>query len=345
MMNEKIKEEEPVDQDIEGIRKAAKKAVNLTRQLLVFSRKHTLKPRLVEINKLITDMEKMLRRLIHENISMNLFLDSDNSFVYIDPGQMEQVLINLAVNAKDAMPNGGKLLINTGSYYPDENEKKMKELDGDSYVNITIQDTGIGIEKKYLQKIFEPFFTTKAEEQGTGLGLSTVYAIITQSGGRIEVHSEVDKGTLFSLYLPKVEKSKDTSTLSVDKQNDAVGTETIIVVEDDDNVRELIVKVLSRKGYQILEAKNAGEALLHFEKSEENIHMLITDIVLPLMSGEELAERLQKSQPSVKILFISGYSNQALRAHNNPPVTVFPFIQKPFEIEYFTNKVREVLDS
>jgi two-component system, cell cycle sensor histidine kinase and response regulator CckA len=344
MMKEKIKEDMPIEEDIEGIKKAAQKATNLTRQLLVFSRKHTLKPSVVSINTLLNDMEKMLDRLIHENITITYFLEAENPYIFIDQSQMEQVLINLAVNAKDAMPDGGKLLVQTYNYEPTARERLEMNIEQGNYVVISIQDTGVGIPEKERSKIFEPFFTTKTETQGTGLGLSTVYAIVTQSKGYIRVSSEVGKGTTFTIYLPlweglagsEVEKKEDTG--------DTSGSETILIVEDDANVRELVYKILIKKGYHVLEAQNAGEAIIICEKQVSPIHLLITDVVMPLMRGDELAMRLKKIRPELKTLFMSGYSDKKIEAEASEADKP-NFIQKPFEICQFTSMVRGILDS
>lgn len=344
MMKEKIKEDMPIEEDIEGIKKAAQRATNLTRQLLVFSRKHTLKPSVVSINTLLKDMEKMLDRLIHENITITYFLEAENPYIFIDQSQMEQVLINLAVNAKDAMPDGGKLLVQTYNYEPTARERLEMNIEQGNYVVISIQDTGVGIPEKERSKIFEPFFTTKTETQGTGLGLSTVYAIVTQSKGYIRVSSEVGKGATFTIYLPlweglagsEVEKKEDTG--------DTSGSETILIVEDDANVRELVYKILIKKGYHVLEAQNAGEAIIICEKQVSPIHLLITDVVMPLMRGDELAMRLKKIRPELKTLFMSGYSDKKIEAEASEADKP-NFIQKPFEICQFTSMVRGILDS
>lgn len=344
MIKDKLNTGLSIEQDIEGIQKSAKKAVNLTRQLLVFSRKQTLKPTVVDINQLITDMQKMLRRLINENIGMHLFLHAENPTVYIDPGQMEQVLINLAVNAKDAMPEGGELIINTSNYRPTESEAREYNLSVDDYVIITVEDTGTGIDEQYLSKIFEPFFTTKSEEQGTGLGLSTVYAIIDQSNGHVKVDSVREKGTTFTIYLPQFKKKIEKEEKVEEEGTLTAGTETILVVEDEDNVRGLISKLLDRRGYKVLEARNAGEALLLCERHKEKIHLLITDVVLPIMRGDELAGRLKNIRPDIKFLFISGYIERKIEHEDIDPSEI-NFIQKPFEIEPFISKIREILDS
>ncbi len=344
MMKEKIRENIPIEEDIEGIKKAAQKATNLTRQLLVFSRKHTLKPSVVSINKLVSDMEKMLERLIHENITITYFLEAENPYIFIDQSQMEQVLINLAVNAKDAMPDGGKLLIQSYNYVPTERECLEMNIEQGNYVLISIRDTGIGIPEKVRSKIFEPFFTTKTESQGTGLGLSTVYAIVTQSKGYIRVTSEVGKGTTFTIYLPLWEGLASSEVEKKEETGDTSGNETVLIVEDDANVRELIHKILTKKGYHVLEAQNAGEAIIICEKQKSPIHLLITDVVMPLMRGDELALRIKTLRPDIKTLFMSGYSDKKIETEAGESGKI-NFIEKPFEIAQFTSTIRKILDS
>jgi two-component system cell cycle sensor histidine kinase/response regulator CckA len=341
---ESLPEESEIRSDVEGIQKAAKKGVTLTRQLLTFSRNQVMKLKVTNLNLLVADMEKMLRRLVTEDISMHLYLDANPANVYIDQGQIEQALMNLAVNARDAMPQGGSLFIRTESVLVTERlTSPMGEIPMDSYIVLSVRDTGIGMDEKTKLMIFEPFFTTKSSSQGTGLGLSTVYGSIKQCGGYIRVESEVGKGSTFFLYFPRVDEPSEDEISREDPGVKYSGTETILLVEDEDNVRTLISRMLSAKGYQVLEAQNPGEALLICEQYKEKIDLLISDIVMPHVTGNRLAERLVQIRPDIKVLLMSGYPDRHIAELGLVPGQT-EFIQKPFELEVFSERVRRVLD-
>jgi PAS domain S-box-containing protein len=344
MIREKNQSEEDIEVDIQNLKGAVQRAVKLTKQLLVFSRREVMKPQTVNINTLIQNIEKMIRRLISEEVNMQFFLDAEEPMVYIDPGQLEQVLVNLSVNARDAMPEGGRLVVLTETRSITEPETAVNGVvPPGSYVVIRVSDNGMGIDDDYLTKIFEPFFTTKGNDQGTGLGLSMVYGIIDQSGGYIKVHTETGKGTDFTILLP-LKEGKVKLTEPVGPEIGKVeGSERILIVEDEDNLRRLAGRILRRKGYYILEAKNGGEALLICEKTKEPIELLLTDFTLPFINGDELARRIRTELPDIKVIMMSG--NPQIE---DIPLTekdgVYAFLQKPFDIDTLYTTVRKVLD-
>ncbi|MEW5814978.1 MAG: response regulator [Spirochaetota bacterium] len=345
MIVEKLKEQSPINQDIEGIRDAARKAVTLTRQLLTFSRSQILKPEVINLNKLVKDIEKMIKRLIREDITVQLQLDSDFPYVFIDPNQMEQVLINLSVNARDAMPSGGTLIIETKNVTLNEPDvSAMGTVPPGTYVSLCVTDSGIGMEEESLPQIFEPFFTTKPKEKGTGLGLSTVYGIINKSNGFIQVKSSRYRGSTFIILLPQVDKMEKKDELKDSYIPQVEGTETILLVEDEDNLRALIRKMLARSGYKVLEANNAGEALLICEEYKKEIHLLISDIIMPYLSGDKLAFRLKANRPNLKILLMSGYPDRFIKGQASLTNDIF-FLQKPFDPEALIKRVRKILDT
>lgn len=335
---------DPQRREVEEIRKAGERAASLTRQLLAFSRKQILQPKKLNLNTVVRDMEKLLQRLIGEDIYLVANLEAGLGSVEADPAQIEQVVINLAVNARDAMPNGGKLTIETanveldGAYgYRDVN------FQPGAYVMLAVSDNGEGMDEETMAHIFEPFFTTKSSNRGTGLGLSTVYGIVKQSGGYIWVYSEPKWGTTFKVYLPLA-----TSPLEVEKSRPETsdhrqGWETILLVEDEAVVRELTCAALQQDGYQVLTAASPKEALTICAVVEGNIHLLLTDVVMPGMSGRELAERLTSRYPEMKVLYISGYAENAISHHGvlDPGIA---FLAKPFTPNALANRVRKVLD-
>jgi two-component system, cell cycle sensor histidine kinase and response regulator CckA len=338
-----VPEREEIANDIEGIQNAALKSANLTRQLLTFSRHQMLRLRIHSLNDIVKDMQKMLRRLITEEIDIKLSLQADFDKVYIDQVQMEQVIINLAVNARDAMPEGGTLKISTSNIILEDTIQSISgAIKPGDYVIISVEDTGEGITKENMNRIFEPFFTTKDRGQGTGLGLSTVYGIIKQIDGSISVSSAPKKGTNFKIYIPATQKVDESRLSSPYSEGDGKGTETILLVEDDENLKFLLSRILRRKGYNVLESQNAGEALLICEDYKGQIHLLVSDIVMPHLSGDKLAKRLQSIRPDLKILLISGYPDR-YKTENDEGI--FTFIQKPFELDSFTRIIRQVLDS
>ncbi|MBI4643106.1 MAG: response regulator [Deltaproteobacteria bacterium] len=336
--------DEPLSEHVQEIMKAAERGNSLTRQLLAFGRRQILQPWVVNLNSIVTDMNKMLQRLIGEDIDVVPMLDPDLGLVKADPGQIEQIIMNLTLNARDAMPRGGKLTLETANVYLDEDDAltHLKVKPG-PYVMLAVSDSGVGMDAETQARIFEPFFTTKERGRGTGLGLSTVYGIVKQSGGHIWLYSEVGKGTIFKIYLPRVEEVFEPSRMRVAPVISSLqGEETILVVEDDDSLRAVISKVLQRYGYDVLTAGNGDEALAVCGSHEGPIHLLLTDVVMPRMSGRELAERLVHLHPETRVLYMSGYTDNAV-VHHGVLAADLQFIQKPFKIIALLQKVREVL--
>ena len=341
----KIEGEDPMRSKVGEIKKAAERAANLTRQLLAFSRKQVLEPRVMVLNETVAEMDKMLKRLIGEDVELVTVLDPQLRSVNVDPGQIEQVLMNLCVNARDAMPEGGKLTVETGNVYLDSAYALSHgSVRPGWYTMLAVSDTGHGMDAETQERIFEPFFTTKETGKGTGLGLATVYGIVKQSGGNIWVYSEPGHGTTFKVYLPAVEEE------AVEEANAAVphvprGTETILLVEDEEAVRALLQDILEAEGYTVLVAHDGHDALRECERHEGPIHMVMTDVVMPRMSGRELVERLGGGKCAhVKVLYMSGYTDDAIVRHGVLDEGV-SFLQKPFTPDAALRKVRETLDS
>jgi two-component system cell cycle sensor histidine kinase/response regulator CckA len=334
---------DPLFKDLEQIRRAAERAAALTRQLLAFSRKQILAPTSLDLNELVTNLHKMMGRLIGEDINLTLVLQPGLWSVRADPGQIEQVIVNLAVNARDAMPTGGMLTIETGNVRLDDNYLKTHpEAPSGSCVMLAVTDTGHGMDAPTQAHIFEPFFTTKEVGQGTGLGLATVYGIIKQSGGDIMVYSEPGHGTTFKIYLPASETVSDAAMFRTPPVSHT-GTETILLVEDEEGVRNLVGRTLKGEGYTVLEARHAPEALSLAGQHQGSIDLLLTDVIMPLMSGSELAEQLKSLQPRMKVLFISGYTYDAIVRHGVLAAEV-EYLSKPFSPSLLASKVRQVLD-
>jgi PAS domain S-box-containing protein len=340
-----LKENDPLWGNIQEIQKATQKATDLTRHLLAFSRRQILDPKVLDLNALLKDLDKMLRRIIGEDIELSTLLANDLGRVKIDPGQFEQMILNLVVNAKDAMPSGGKLTIETANVILDESYAHTHVgVTPGHYVRLSVSDTGVGMPKDVMEKIFEPFFTTKEKGKGTGLGLSTVYGIVKQSGGNIWVYSEPGHGTTIKIYLPRVEE--DLDTLHGRDETDSLpgGSETVLLVEDEQEVRSLAHRLLSQQGYKVLEAANGEEALrVVQEHIGKKIHLLLTDVVMPQMGGKELAEKLKILRPDIKVLYTSGYTDDAIVHHGILDSGVV-LLQKPFSPAALAQKVREVLD-
>jgi signal transduction histidine kinase len=343
LMLQQLEKSDPLRESVNDIRLAATRATDLTRQLLAFSRRQLLDARVLDLNASIRESTKMLRRLLSENVELATVLEPNVWRVKADPGQLDQVLVNLAVNARDAMPRGGRLTIETHNVTIDDREaQRHASFPPGAYVLLAVSDTGIGIDKEILPHIFEPFFTTKEAGQGTGLGLSMVYGIVKQSGGWIWASSEMGHGTTFKIYLPRVDAPITFVQPSTEPESPR-GTETVLVVEDEETVRRLTSHILRRHGYDVIEASNGGEALLACERHVVPIPLVITDVVMPGMSGPELAARLKKLHPEMKALYTSGYADAAVVEHGLRE-GMTSFLQKPFTAGELTRKVRDMLD-
>ena len=330
----------PVQPLISEIKKAGDRAASLTRQLLAFSRQQVIAPRVLDINAVVTDVEKMLRRVIGEDVTLTCAQLGPGQRP-ADPGQMEQLLLNLAVNARDAMPSGGRLTIETDNVELDSCSTGFRtEIIPGPYIRLAVSDTGCGMDEQTRSHIFEPFFTTKGLGKGTGLGLATVYGIIKQSEGYIYVYSEPGQGTTFKVYLPRVRSMVSAASDSGNKETRS-GAETVLLAEDDEAVRDITRHVLESNGYRVLEASRGAEAIRLFEEHRGPIHLLLTDVVMPDMNGCELARFLLGRRPELKVLFVSGYTDAAIR---HSALEDMPFLQKPFSVEALTRKVRETLD-
>ena len=346
LMLDDMKPDDPLRTDLDEIRAAGERAAALTRQLLAFSRRQMLQPAIVDINTIVQQMEKLLRRLISEDVELSTRLSTDLMTVRVDPASIEQILVNLAVNARDAMPLGGRLTIETANVDIDEAYAVTHlTMQPGRYVMLAIGDTGEGMDATTRARVFEPFFTTKEQGKGSGLGLATVYGMVKQGGGYIWVYSEPGHGTMFKVYFPPAEQRAAGSApehpgrrTSDGKQ----GWETVLLVEDEDAVRALAREVLRRHGYVVLEARHGVDALRIAERHADEIHLMITDVVMPHMNGREVAERLARSRPKMKVLFMSGYTDHALMHRELTPGAAF--LQKPFTPEGFARKVRSVLD-
>ncbi|HEX2736106.1 MAG TPA: response regulator [Polyangiaceae bacterium] len=340
-----LKPEDESRLEIEAIKRAGERAADLTRQLLAFSRKQVLDPRDLDINQVLRESERMLQRLIGEDIELTAHYAANLPLVRIDPGQIDQVVMNLAVNARDAMPDGGKLSIETQQAYIDE-AYAAEHLDviAGHYVLLSMSDTGMGIDKVTLPRIFEPFFTTKGPGKGTGLGLSTVFGIVKQSGGHIGVQSEVGQGTTMKIYLPQATPEARPSVDVFKEPTTLRGSETILVVEDQDEVRMVTLDILRRFGYCVLEAGNAGEAITHCANLSQPIHLLLTDVVMPQINGRELAAKLSQMRPDMKILYMSGYAENAIIQDGVLGADI-AYLQKPLVPDALGRRVREVLDA
>lgn len=335
---------QPLRADIEEVRRAGERATALTRQLLAFGRQQMLQPRVLDVSHVVTGMEEMLRRLLGEDIELCLVASRGLGRVRADQSQVEQIIMNLAVNARDAMPRGGRLTIEVdnadlGADYASCHEGVVP---GD-YVLVAVTDTGGGIAPATRDRIFEPFFTTKELGKGTGLGLSTVFGIVKQSQGHIWVESELGRGTTFKVYLPRTAQALET-VVSFPPPATLRGAETLLLVEDDQQVRAMTRTILRRHGYNVLEAENGGEAFLICEKHHAEIQLLITDVVMPRMSGRELAERLSPMQPQMRVLYVSGYTENAIVDHG-VLLAGIAFLQKPIVPDALLRKVRAVLDA
>lgn len=342
---EDIGASDPRREDLEEVRKAAVQAASLTRQLLAFSRQQVLQPRVLDLNEVVGGAEKMLRRLIGEDVALTTVLGPELGAVKADQGQLEQVIMNLAVNARDAMPNGGKLTIATSATHlgADYSNDHPSVTPGD-YVLLAISDTGVGMDANTQRRIFEPFFTTKEQGKGTGLGLATVYGIVKQSGGFIWVYSELGQGTTFKIYLPRIAAPVGGEPEPVATVESLRGTETVLIAEDSEAVRRVAKEVLERHGYSVLEAPNGKAALELATWHSAPIQLLLTDVVMPEMSGRELADRLTELRHDVRVLYFSGYTDDAIVRHGVLEAGI-AYLEKPFTPDQLARKVREVLDA
>ena len=345
LMLMRLKKDDPIYQQLNQISLAGRRAESLTRQLLAFSRKQVLQPVVLDIKRIIEDMNKMLHRLISENIELHTILEPNLCHIKADPSQIEQVVLNLVINARDAMPMGGKITIEAKnivfkqSFYWED-----LEIRSGKYLMLSISDTGTGMDAETKKRIFEPFFTTKKEGKGTGLGLATVYGIVKQSGGFVNVYSEKGIGSTFKLYFPCVKEPAEPIKSKTVSSESLTGTETILVAEDEDNLRNLVCEILRSHGYNVLEAANGGSALLKCEKYKKPIHLILSDVVMPEMSGAELVERLLPIHPEMKVMYMSGYTDDAVIRHGILEEKV-QFLQKPFSPNSLLEKVRSILDN
>jgi PAS domain S-box-containing protein len=331
----------PLRQDIEEIKQSGERAASLTRQLLAFSRQQIIEPRIVNLNQIVEGTEKMLRRLIGEHIELETGLAEDLGLVYVDPAQVEQVILNLAVNARDAMPEGGKLTVETANVSLDEDYSRLhSDVRPGPFVMLVVTDTGSGMDESTQSRIFEPFFTTKEQGKGTGLGLSTVYGVVKQCGGHVWVRSVEGEGTIFKIYFPREEKKLDSGAGQEISRDTLHGSETVLVVEDESSVRRTAVRILRENDYRVLEAGNGREALDLCEAHPGSIDLLITDLIMPEMGGKRLSEFVADSFPDIKVLFMSGYG----KVHDEPSDGSGVFVQKPLVPSELAAKVREILD-
>jgi two-component system, cell cycle sensor histidine kinase and response regulator CckA len=329
--------------DMDEVIKAGQRAATLTKQLLAFSRKQVLQPTDVDLNALVTGMRQMLSRLIGEHVDLVPILAADLGVVRADSGQLEQVLMNLVVNARDAMTSGGRLTVETANVELDESFMQDVVIHPGRYVMLAVSDNGIGMSDATKQRLFEPFFTTKEPGKGTGLGLATIYGIVKQSGGYVFVFSELGKGAAFKVYLPRADGAHQLEIASDGGEATASGTETVIVVEDQDAVRFLTCRMLEKVGYRVFDAPNPEQAKALFDKNGTHFDLLVADVIMPGSSGPKLFERLSQQRPDLKVLFVSGYTHDTI-VHQGQLDPGVEFLQKPFTADALSRRVREVLD-
>lgn len=343
-MMKDIDEAHPAYQYLNEVRISADRAILLSRQLLGFSRKQILQPKIINLNEVIADLQHMIRRLVGEDIELITELEPTLKAVKADPARMEQVIMNLVVNARDAMPEGGKLIIETGNVYLDPSyaQEHFEVIPG-PYVMLAVSDNGLGMDRETKNHIFEPFYTTKEPDKGTGLGLSTVYAIVKQSGGNVEVYSEPGVGTTLKIYLPQVEEELAAAEPRISEVVQLKGSETILLVEDEKMLLNLMAKTLREHGYTVLSAQDGREALRLSEQYPGPIHLILTDMVTPQVTGRQLTERLCSARPETRVLYMSGYTEKATAEHGDAGGG--QFIQKPFTAAALVRMVREVLDA
>jgi PAS domain S-box-containing protein len=343
ILDMRLREDDPARKTVEEIRKTGQRAAALTRQLLAFSRRQVLEPKVLDLNGVVTDIEKMLQRLIGENIELKTVLAPSLGLLLADQGQMEQVILNLAVNARDAMPKGGKLTIETANAVLDDTTiRHMPTAQPGDYVMLSVSDTGIGMDPQTRAKIFEPFFTTKEAGKGTGLGLATIYDVVKRSEGHIWVYSELGKGSVFKIYFPRVRASAPVAASEARRSQSATGNETVLVVEDDESLREVTRDLLVQSGYRALQASNGEQALQVVERHHGPIHLLLADVVMPGMSGAALAAELARSHPEMNVLYMSGYTDETV-VRNGVLEPGILLLEKPFTRETLVGKVRDAL--
>ena len=347
LLTERLADGDPLRRNAEQIQTASQRATSLTRQLLAFSRKQMLAPKVLNVQSVVAEMEKILRRLIGEDIQLETSSAPDLGLIKADRSQIEQVILNLAVNARDAMPEGGRLTIETANVELDKaSSHPPAVLSPGKYVMLAVTDNGCGMDADTQAHIFEPFFTTKEKGKGTGLGLATVYGIVKQSGGYVWVYSEPGRGTSFKVYLPRIEDEQ--TVRGRDRQADARalprGSETVLLVEDEKGVRELAREYLELTGYTVIEAEDGHTALELAAMHVGTIHLLMTDVVMPGISGRELAGRVKSLRPDMKVLFMSGYADQAV-VHHGILDTDAALLQKPFTMAALAAKLREILSA
>ena len=343
LMRAKVLKDDPLYGHLENILKAGDRAAALTQQLLTFSRQKIVHPQVIDLNRVVLDLEPMLRRLIGEDLDLEVVTDRRPGAVKADPGQMGQIIMNLVVNARDAMPQGGRLTLKTAPVdFTVGCHSRFGLTPPGAYVMLVVQDTGVGMDEATQAHVFEPFFTTKEPGKGTGLGLSTVYGIVKQSGGYLDLDSEPGAGSTFTIYLPRLEAIVEPPKAKIPITASFRGEETILLVEDEDVLRGLLAKFLRLYGYTVLEARHGGEALLTCERHQGPIHLMVTDVVMPQMSGRELADRLTPLRPEMKVLYMSGYTEDALVQHGVADLSV-AFLQKPFKPIELARRVHAVL--
>jgi two-component system cell cycle sensor histidine kinase/response regulator CckA len=331
-------------EDVEQIKKAGETAAGLTRQLLAFSRQQVLQMKVVDCNFLVSDLEKMLRRIVSEDVKLTTVLSPEPGFIKSDPGQIEQVLLNLVVNAKDALPKGGSITIETSNVELKGDYARMHlQVKPGSYVMFAVSDSGTGMESETLTHLFEPFFTTKEQGKGTGLGLATVYGIVKQSGGGIYVQSEIGAGTIFKVYFPRVAEASQPADVGRVPEKSPHGSETILLVEDDERVRTFVYRALLECGYAVLAAQDSAQAMRLCEKKGDSVNLILTDVIMPQMHGPELVKLLLPLCPGAKVIFMSGYTDTVV-THRGLIDSGAPFLQKPLTPDALARKVREVLD-
>jgi CheY-like chemotaxis protein len=340
----KMSPNDPLRGNIKEVREAGHRAAELTGQLLAFSRKQLLKTAVINLNTVVSSIENMLRRIIHESIDLLTVLDTQLGNVRADPGQIEQVIMNLAVNARDAMHNGGTLTIRTENVYLDGDfAGRHLSVPAGDFIKLTVTDTGEGMDAETQAHIFDPFFTTKPVGKGTGLGLSTVYGIVKQSGGDILFHSEPGRGTKFEIYLPRVDEIIEAPPRRKEDGREHMGSETILLTEDEAIVRTLVREILVDGGYNVIEADSAAAALSICDTYEDRIDLLLTDVVMPKMGGSELSAKVTEILPNIRVLFMSGYTDDSI-ADLGVLKSNTSFIEKPFSPESLCRKVREALE-